>query len=366
MDHKMVDSSDEEEDLELPPEIWRLVCDSLNPKQLGRLARTSRDVRKAVRGSPAFRQLLRYDGVWEDVHERSILGVAVTGDSIVTASEDRTLKILAAADGSCRSTLTGHTNRVRCVCIMPDGRIVSGSRDCTLIVWAPDGSLLRTLHEHTDYVWCMAALSDDRVASGSKDGCIHIWDVNTGHHLSGIYVNGAVRCLAVLPDGIVIAGGGEGRLKLWDVMQGNCIRSTQPDEESITSVAVLYESVVVAGGEDGSLTLWDTNAEKDVIAILTLRGHGTAVWALLSLPNKRFVTADSNGLLEVWRADLALGPKRAFACLQTLRGHARAAFCLAALPDGRIVSGSMDRTLRFWAPVGTQIDRGARDAPSRT
>ena len=81
----MADSS-EEEDLELPPEIWRLVCDSLNPKQLGRLARTSRDVRKAVRGSPAFRQLLRYDGVWEDVHGRSILRVAVPGDSIVTAS----------------------------------------------------------------------------------------------------------------------------------------------------------------------------------------------------------------------------------------------------------------------------------------
>ena len=76
------------------------------------------------------------------------------------------------------------------------------------------------------------------------------------------------------------------------------------------------------------------------------------------------MAADGDGVLKVWRADLALGP-RALTCLQTLRGHARAAFCLAALPDGRIVSGSMDRTLRFWAPVGHQIDRGARDAPSR-
>ena len=92
--------------------------------------------------------------------------------------------------------------------------------------------------------------------------------------------------------------------------------------------------------------------------------HGAAVWALACLPNKRVVAADGDGVLKVWRADLALGPRHALTCLQTLRGHARAAFCLAALPDGRIVSGSMDRTLRFWAPVGTQIDRG--DAPSRT
>ena len=193
MEHKMVDSS-EEEDLELPPEIWRLVCDCLHPKQLGRLARTSRDVRMAVRGSPAFRQLLRYDGVWEDVHERSILGVAATGDSIVTASQDRTLKILDATDGSCRAILEGHTDRVRCVCVMPDGRIISGARDGTLIVWARDGSHLRTLEGHGDFVWCVAALADDRVASGSKDGTIRIWDVNTGRELSEIDGNGAVRC----------------------------------------------------------------------------------------------------------------------------------------------------------------------------
>ena len=362
MDHKMADSS-EEEDLELPPEIWRLVCDCLRPPQLGRLARTSRDVRAAVRGSPAFRQLLRCDGVWEDVHERSILGVAVTGNSIVTASQDRTLKILAAADGSCRAILAEHTNRVRCVCVMPDRRIVSGSRDGTLIVWSRGGSLLRTLQGHMGYVWCVAALSDDRVASGYKDGGIHIWDVDTGQLLLTIRGSDAVRCLAMLPGGNLIANGPFGELNLWNV-QGRLIRSfpgKTHDAGDVTAIAVLFESVFVAGLEEGSLSLWDLNAEKDVVFIPTIRGHEAAVWALASLPNKRVVAADGDGVLKVWRADLALGPRHALTCLQTLRGHTRAVFCLAALPDGRIVSGSMDRTLRFWAPVGTQIDRAPAD-----
>ena len=359
MEHKMVDSS-EEEDLELPPEIWRLVCDCLWHSQLGRLARTSRDVRKAVRGSPAFRQLLRCDGVWEDVHERSILGVAVTGNSIVTASQDRTLKILAAADGSCRAILAEHTNRVRCVCVMPDGRIVSGSRDGTLIVWARDGSRLRTLEGHIDYVWCVAALADDRVASGSKDGSMRIWDVNTGRELLAIRAmlpGPPVRCLAVLPGGNLITNGSPGELNLWDE-QGRYIRLLDDgDEEEITSVAVLSASVVLAGSEEGSLTLWNT----DEYEFRATRGHEAAVWALASLPNERVVAADGDGVLKVWRADLALPREHALTCLQTLRGHTRAAFCLAALPDGRIVSGSMDRTLRFWAPVGTQIDRAPAD-----
>ena len=366
MEQKMADSS-EEEDLELPPEIWRLVCDCLWHSQLGRLARTSRDVRKAVRGSPAFRQLLRCDGVWEDVHERSILGVAATGDRVVTASEDRSVKILDAADGSCRAILEGHTNRVRCVCVMPDGRIVSGSRDKLLIVWAPDGSLLRTLEGHQDFVWCVAALSEDRVASGARDGRIRIFDVNTGFQILVFTPSSTVRCLAALPDGTLIADAGGGRLVRWDVSNSPCrmrIRGISGEEQSqnITSVAVVSEGVVLAGRENGSLTLWNmTAAVPDNYT--KIRCHEAAVWALASLPNKRFVAADGDGVLKVWRADLALGP-RALTCLQTLRGHTRAAFCLAALPDGRIASGSMDRTLRFWAPVGTQIDR-ERDAPSR-
>ena len=171
-----------------------------------------------MRGSPAFRQLLRYDGVWEDVHERSVLGVAATGDSrIVTASEDRTLKILDAADGSCRSTLTG----IRTACgASASCRTAASFPDRatrTLMLWARDGSHLRTLEGHGDFVWCVAALSDDRVASGSVDGTIRIWDVNTGHQLLDDYGNGAVRCLAVLPGGNLIANGPHGELNLWDV-----------------------------------------------------------------------------------------------------------------------------------------------------
>ena len=358
--------SSEDEDLELPPEIWRLVCDCLWHSQLGRLARTSRDVRKAVRGSPAFRQLLRYDGVWEDVHERTVLGLAATTDGrIVTASEDRTLKILDAADGSCRAILAEHTNRVRCVCIMPDGRIVSGSRDKLLIVWAPDGSLLRTLEGHQDFVWCVAALSEDRVASGARDGRIRIFDVNTGFQILVFTPSSTVRCLAALPDGTLIADAGGGRLVRWDVSNSPCrmrIRGISGEEQlqNITSVAGVPEGVVLAGRENGSLTLWNmTAAVPDNYT--KIRCHEAAVWALASLPNKRFVAADGDGVLKVWRADLALRREHALTCLQTLRGHTRAAFCLAALPDGRIVSGSMDRTLRFWAPVGTQIDRAPAD-----
>jgi len=38
----------------------------------------------------------------------------------------------------CVSTLKGHTKNVSCVTVLPNGCIVSGSRDSTLRIWDPD------------------------------------------------------------------------------------------------------------------------------------------------------------------------------------------------------------------------------------
>lgn len=416
MEEKTTDT-EEEEDL-LPPEIWRLVCDYLLSEQLGRLARTSRDVRGAVRGSPAFRQLLRADEVWPEVHERSILGVAVTKEGhIVTASEDHTLKILKACASSaeppyapraqnrgaasCRTTHEGHGDRVRCVCALPDGRVVSGSRDKTLIVWARDSSRLRSfgdrffglreqvLEGHADYVWCVVALDNDRVASGSKDATIIVWDVNTGEELQYLQGHGdSVRCLAVLPDGLLLSGSSDGLLKFWDVkyctrefrVLATCVRTlggailgyTAPSSCRVTSVLVLPEGGDIVGGcEDGTLRLWpkpwDYNGFPTPYVNHRNVDHKSTIWAMVALSHERFVAVDGDGLLKIWCVSPTLDAIRpsglyqgALTCLQTVRGHKRAVFCIAALPDGRLVTGSMDRTLRVWAPVGYQIGR-ARD-----
>ena len=84
--------------------------------------------------------------------------------------------------------LEEHTNTVRCVTTLPDGRIVSGSIDGTLRVWDLNtGECLWELEGHSNYVTSVTALPDGHIRSGSDDCTFRVWDVNSG------------KCLAVIP-----------------------------------------------------------------------------------------------------------------------------------------------------------------------
>jgi predicted RNA-binding Zn-ribbon protein involved in translation (DUF1610 family) len=76
------------------------------------------------------------------------------------------------------SALAGHTGDPTAIAALPDGRLVSGSKDMTVRVW--DTSEARTepvvLTGHTGPVTAIAVLTDGRVASGSKDNTVRVWD----------------------------------------------------------------------------------------------------------------------------------------------------------------------------------------------
>jgi WD40 repeat protein len=87
---------------------------------------------------------------------------APTAVWIVSASDDKTLKLWDAASGAERATLSGHTSGVTGCAVSPDGSwIVSASRDQTLKVWdAASGAERTTLSGHTHWVTGCAVSPD--------------------------------------------------------------------------------------------------------------------------------------------------------------------------------------------------------------
>jgi WD40 repeat protein len=54
-----------------------------------------------------------------------VISVCVMNDGrVVSGSNDKTIKIWNPESGECDITLTGHTSEVTSVCVMNDGRVV--------------------------------------------------------------------------------------------------------------------------------------------------------------------------------------------------------------------------------------------------
>ena len=120
-------------------------------------------------------------------------------------SRDTTMRIWEPATGACLHVLEGHTKSVSSICVMGDGRLVSGSGDHTLRIWhlveeGGEASWLcdAILDGHGRALVAVEALGGDRVVSASNDQTIRIWrlgDYSCERVLRGH--EGGVCCLAV-------------------------------------------------------------------------------------------------------------------------------------------------------------------------
>jgi WD40 repeat protein len=101
---------------------------------------------------------------------------------VVSASDDRTLKVWELASERAVATLQGRTHKVNACAVTPDGRhVVSASDDQTLKVWElASGRAVATLQGHTDTVNACAVTPDGRhVVSASEDKTLKVWNLAT-------------------------------------------------------------------------------------------------------------------------------------------------------------------------------------------
>ena len=108
------------------------------------------------------------------------------------------------------------------------------------------------LEGHGDKITVLLTLPDGRVASASKDCSIRIWDTDTYHELARLQGHkGSVTSLVLLPDGLIASASEDATIRLWNIANGNETNSISTNRP-ITALALLSGNRLVGGCNDGS------------------------------------------------------------------------------------------------------------------
>ncbi|WP_414541409.1 WD40 repeat domain-containing protein [Nostoc sp. CCY0012] len=300
-------------------------------------------------------------------HGDSIWSVALTanGQTLVSASADKTIKVWNVNPGKIISTLEGHTDTVREIAISSDDQtLVSGSGDKTIKVWnLQTFEIIRTINPNGGPVWSVAISSDGQtLVSGTEDGNIQIWNFHTGQLLRTIQGHESrVFSVAISPDGETLATGGlDTTIKIWDIYTGELRQAISPKDmardsgtlprtpiaqhnDAVRYVAFSRDGKTLASASwDQSIKIWDLQTGK---LLHTLLGHTSRVVTLsMGLDGQTLLSGSIDNMIKMW--DMQTGN-----LLQTLSGHNDWVLALATNPTQKIlVSSSKDKTIRIWQP----------------
>ena len=176
--------------------------------------------------------------------------------------------------------------------------IVSASNDKTLRIWGyHTGELKRTLIGHEEAVNTCAISPDSQIiASGSDDKTIKLWRFDHSYaYQTFIGDRAAVNSLAFSNDGqYLISGGSDKTIKIWDIKTGEIIKSWQAHEQAIISIAINPHRHLIASASRTEIKIWQGQT-GELIKIL----RGTA--PLKFSPDGQFLITGSYGdKVKIW------------------------------------------------------------------
>lgn len=206
---------------------------------------------------------------FEDRSNRSVTGLDVKER---VKSDVCFVTVLDLAQGTIHR-LKGHKAAVRAVAATPDGKtILSGSDDTTVKIWDRDSlKELRTLSGHTENISSVVVTSDSRRAiTASQDGMIRIWELGTGQELSTLQGHSAgINAIALAPDNrTLVSVSWDKTLKVWNIESGEVIASFKEDGR-LLSCAIASDGVsILTGQESGQVHSLRLEGVKPLISSL--------------------------------------------------------------------------------------------------
>jgi hypothetical protein len=198
------------------------------------------------------------------------------GRLLTWGGKDKVLRLWDVATGTELWNFEGLSEEVSAAAFSTDGRYVATAgggtyeqleqrlkpgSDYSIRLWnAVSGKEEFRLRGHTEFVRGLAFLPDGRrLLSGGADNVLRLWDLQTHEELQ-VYQGHkhAVNSIAISQDGRwVLSGSGDTTVRLWDIETAKELCRYVGHKGEVRSVAISSDRrLALSGGEDETIRLW--------------------------------------------------------------------------------------------------------------
>ena len=288
-------------------------------------------------------------------HSKSVFAVAFSppdGKTVVSASNDTTLKLWDADTGAAIRVLRGHAGGVLCAAFSPDGtRVVSGSRDDTLKLWNVEtGKEIRTFKGHEHRVQAVDfSPKGNRFVSASADNTLKLWEASNNKSIRTFEGHtDDVLAVAFSPKGSrFVSASADNTLKLWEASRNEPLRTFEGHTTAVQDVLYTDDRRrIISAGRDGTVNIWNVDGGAPVP--LSDNGFKVSVRDLSLSSDGRFLAVSGKEGVEIWDWETKTGIGRLDAPF-----HQVADIDFAPLTN-TLASASEEGILRLWDIDGMQ------------
>mmetsp|Transcript_34476 Transcript_34476/g.78669 ORF Transcript_34476/g.78669 Transcript_34476/m.78669 type:complete len:481 (-) Transcript_34476:43-1485(-) len=182
---------------------------------------------------------------------------------LLTASDDKTVKMSAMSDLRFLRSMVGHSHWVRSAVFSPSAEFcASAGDDRTVRLWdSQRNSPIHVWHDHNDIVNCVRFdASGLALVACSSDSVINMWDVRARtlrQHYSNAHDGASVTQVAIHPaGGLLLSAATDATVRIWDLRAGRLQALLRGHERSVHSCDWDPEGGGFLSADDQHVHIW--------------------------------------------------------------------------------------------------------------
>ena len=256
---------------------------------------------------------------------------------IILGAKDE-LQLFDCSNKSITPISNEHKGRINSVIKLSNNEIVTAGQDKTIKVWKiEEKNSLMTLEGHTSMIWCINEIKGNKLISGSSDKRALIWDLNEKKLDFELYKDQEISAALQLKTGQVLLCSSK-QLILFNLEEKKQL-STMELDSGVWGIKELEDGTVAAGLGSGDVLILEVGNEIKQKSVL--KGHQKCVNVIIELDNHKLVTASDEKNMILWNVN---DPDAKY----FIEGHTENVTGLTHLSGNKFASVSKDNTLKIW------------------